>query len=269
MLLERSLTPELTSSKTGAVCSDPSIVPSDKASDRTKELWWLHGNPHSKRYSDPKLVSLDALTRHDGVVLRGQKAFLYPISSEPTTPYKSLTWDEFDQATGSVACMYAAQLRDELKAANQSQKQPTVALVGTGTTLEYFCTQLALMKLGLRVLLLAPSNPVSATSFLLESCNVLAVITDSKHTSVDSSGIRKLDMIGRLSENGGELEVETVKFQDYGDVWERPTFIVHSSGSTGMPKPIIHTNRSMMLIARMYRLFQEFDVENWFLLFPL
>ena len=82
------------------------------------ELWWLHGHPHSKRYSNPKLVSLGALIRHDGIMYKGQKAFLYPISTEANTPYKSMTWDEFDRVTESIALSYAQKLEKELEGAN-------------------------------------------------------------------------------------------------------------------------------------------------------
>ncbi len=258
-------------SKTIPICSDPSVVVSEKASKRAKELWWLHGHPHSKHYLDPTLNSLAALVRHDGVAYRGQKAFLYPLSAEATTPYAAMTWDNFDKATDSIALSYANLLAAELEEANAKKRQPTVALLGGGKTIEYFCTELALQKLGVRVLLLAESNTLSSLHHLLETCNAVAVITDSKNVSTDTNGARKIDMIEELplAPTTNQRQVDSVKFKDFGDVWERHTFIIHSSGSTGMPKPIIHTNRSMMLIARMYRLFQEFEANNWFLLFPL
>jgi len=259
------------STETNEVCSDPSVAPSDKASKRIKDLWWLHGHPHSKRYSDPKLVSLGALVRNSGQVYNGQTAFLYPVRAEAATPYQSMTWDEFDAVTEKIACSYAYQLRTEIQRANATQKQPTIALLGAGRTLEYFCTELALQKLGVRVLLLAESNSLSGLHHLLESCEALAVIVDSKNAGTDTNGIRTIDIIDAIPQNSEAqaADLAGVKFQDFGDVWERHTFIIHSSGSTGMPKPIMHTNRSMMLIARMYRLFQEFSIENWFLLFPL
>ncbi len=257
--------------ETTPICSDISVVPSENASRRTKELWWLHGHPHSKRYSNPKLVSLAALVRHDAVVYKGQKAFLYPSLATASAPYESMTWDEFDRITETIALSYARLLKEELEKTNATRKQPTIALLGGGKTLEYFCTQVALQKLSVRVLLLAESNPLNALHYLLDSCNALAVITDNKNSRVDTNDIRKVDMVEELPKvlETTYAEVDALKFQDFGDVWERHSFIIHSSGSTGMPKPIIHTNRSMMLIARMYRLFQEFTVENWFLLFPL
>jgi len=262
---------EMDPTKSISICSDPSVVVSSNASRRTKELWWLHGHPHSKRYSDSNLVSLAALVRHDGLAYKDQKAFLYPLEEEPSTAYGTMTWEHFDQVTETLALAYAGQLENELNEANANRKQPTVALLGQGTTLEYFCTQLALQKLGIRVLLLAESNATSALHYLLQRCCALAVITDSRNSKADTNGVRKLTMVEKLPNVLQNIytEVDAVKYQDFGDIWERHSFIMHSSGSTGMPKPVFHTNRSMMLIARMYRLFQTFDVDNWFLLFPL
>ena len=53
----------------------------------------------------------------------------------------------------------AHSLREEVEDAIRTRRQPTVALLGGGNSVEYFCTQIDLMKLGVRVLLLAESNP--------------------------------------------------------------------------------------------------------------
>jgi acyl-CoA synthetase (AMP-forming)/AMP-acid ligase II len=251
------------------VCSDPSVVPPDGASKANKTLWFLHGHPHSKRYSNPSLTSLAALVRYDGFTYRGQPGFLYPVGQEAS--YEAMTWDAFDRITENLAALYALDLREELEDANKTQKQPTVALLGGGNSVEYFCTQLGLMKLGVRLLLLAESNPTNALHHLLDSCDVSVIITDEKNSKVEMQQVRKIRMVESLPTGStvSSSEVDFVRFQDFGDVWEHHTFIIHSSGSTGLPKPIIHTNRSMMLIARMYRLFQDFEVKNWFLLFPL
>ncbi|TAQ85312.1 hypothetical protein B7494_g6372 [Chlorociboria aeruginascens] len=268
-LLNCSSRETVPSSVEAPICSDPSVVVSDKASKRTRELWWLHGHPHSKFYGNTKLVSLAALVRYSGQIYKGHKAFLYP-NSETDLSYGSMTWDQFDQITERIAIFYARQIKGELREANDTGKQPTIALLGSGRTVQYFCIQLALQKLGVRVLLLAESNALNAIHHLLESCDVSAIITDFKNANIDTIGIRKLKMIDSFpTASTNPTDVDAIKFQNYKNVWELHTFIIHSSGSTGMPKPIIHTNRSMMLIARMYRLFPDFDIENWFLLFPL
>lgn len=252
-------------------CSDPSVLPPDSAPNRIRELWWLHGHPHSKWYSDPKLISLAALVRDSGKIYGSHPGFLFPATAEPQTSYKRLSWHEFDRITESIAALYAHELLWELQQANRTREQPTVALLGRGTTVEYFCTQLALQKLGVRVLLLAESNSVAALHHLLGSCDVLAVITDRKNAGADIKHIRRILMIEELPLDVSvqQANIDAIRFQDFGDVWERHAFILHSSGSTGLPKPIIHTNRSLMLIARMYRLFPDFEIKNWFLLFPL
>ena len=252
-------------------CSDPSVLPSDSAPNNIKRLWWLHGHPHSTRYSNPKLTSLAALVRDSGTVYGNRTGFLFPATTDNQTPYKPLSWDELDRITESLAAIYAHELLWELQQANVIKEQPTVALLGKGVTIQYFCTEIALQKLGIRVLLLAESNSVSALHHLLGSCKVLAVIADEKNKNVHVEHIRRIAMVEELpyTVTVEQSSIDAIKFQDCKDVWERHTFILHSSGSTGLPKPIIHTNRSMMLIARMYRLFPDFEVQNWFLLFPL
>jgi len=260
---------EPTLAKRPPLCSDPSVVPPVGGPETNRALWWLHGHPHSKRYSNPSLTSLAALVRYDGFTYPGKPGFLYPVG--PESLYEAMTWDEFDRITESLAARYAQNLREELEDANTTRRQPTVALLGGGNSVEYFCTQLSLMKLGLRVLLLAESNPANALRHLLDSCDVSVVIIDTKNARVEMQQVRKIKMIESLPKGQDVCpsQVDYLRFQDFGDVWEQHTFIIHSSGSTGLPKPIIHTNRSMMLIARMYRLFPDFEIKNWFLLFPL
>ncbi|KAI9738863.1 MAG: putative NRPS-like protein biosynthetic cluster [Cirrosporium novae-zelandiae] len=251
--------------------SDPSVIVSPSAPQKTKELWFLHGHPWSTRFSSPDLVTLGALVRHNARVFPEQTAFLYPKTSEKDTSYAPVTWYEFDQYTETIAASYLDTLQSELEVANASKEQPTVALLGQGNTFEYFVTELALQKLNLRVLLLAHGNALPATHHLLQKCNAVAAVVESRFINQDLAGIKKINMVEEILQNNPKAigKVEAFKFEDGRDPWERQTYIIHSSGSTGMPKPIIHTNRSMMLIARMYRIFPEFHIENWFLLFPV
>ena len=255
-------------------CADPSLRVSEYASEKTKSLWALHGYPYSNRYSDPKLVSVGALIERNANVYQGETAFLYP-TSQADDSYKRLTWDQFHITTDTLARRYGNTLRSEILRGRETRTQPVVALLGGGTTIEYFATQIALLKLNLCMLLLADKNSTEATHNLLSKCNAVTVIVDVRNAAVDTHGVRKISMVEDavklgVSEAGFEDEgIEQLRFEDGNDQWERRSFILHSSGSTGLPKPITHTNRSMMLSARMYRLYPDFHVENWFLLFPL
>lgn len=256
-----------------AVTSDAegtSVWVSKSAPQKTKDLWWLHGHPHSKRFSDPALTTLSALLRYNAAKLGCETAFVYPVSSDDDPEYKAITWREFDRCTDAIARRYAEQLRDLLAAANSSCQQPTVALWGGGFSIEYFATEMALARLNLRVLLLADTTPAAAVAHLINKTNAQAIVADVSHAG-RYNAIHVIPMVDDLpaEEPNCNLDYESLAFQDGEDPWLRQSFIIHSSGSTGLPKPITHTNRSLMQIARMYRLFPEFHIENWFLLFPL
>jgi long-subunit acyl-CoA synthetase (AMP-forming) len=138
-----------------------------------------------------------------------------------------MTWGDFDSVMENLAALYAQNLREELKDANRTQRQPTVALLGGGNSMECFCTQLGLMKLGIRVLLLTKSNPTNALHHLLDSCDVSVVIIDTKNAEIEMQQVRKVKMVESLPREFivSSAEVDYIQFQDFGDVWERHTFI--------------------------------------------
>lgn len=176
--------------------------------------------------------------------------------------------------TNILAQRYGQALRSELLEANKSCKQPTVALLGVGVTFDYWAAQFALIKLKVRILLLAERNTVEVFRSLLSRCQAVAVVIDAKNEAVDTSGVRKIPLITNLPYLNGRSdnqygEVEDLRFEDKSDPWKRNVLILHSSGSTGPPKAIVHTNRSLMTPIRLHRLFSEFHSENLLLLFPL
>lgn len=255
-----------------SLCSDPSVMVSENAPVKTRQFWALHGHIHSERYSDPSLNSIATLVKYDAIVFKKQVAFMCPASSKSDTKYIPITWHRFHHITEVLARDYGKLLRREVANGQNSGCQPTIALLGSGTTFEYFATQIALQKLNLRTLLLADESPENVLKHLLFECHAVAIICDSKNSNIAINHLRKISMIEnplQLHKTLAEGELDSIRFEDRSDPWKRHAFILHSSGSTGMPKAIIHTNRSMMLIARSYRLFPDFHIENWYLMFPL
>jgi hypothetical protein len=53
-----------------------------------------------------------------------------------------MIWDEFNKITENLAALYAQNFHEELEDASGTQRQPTVALLGRGNSVESFCTQL-------------------------------------------------------------------------------------------------------------------------------
>lgn len=118
----------------------------------------------------------------------------------------------------SILDAYARTLREELEDANKTQRQPKIGLLGGGNSMKYFCTQLALTKLGVRVLLLAESNPTNALHHLLDNCDFSVVITDSKNAKVRMQQVHKIEMIESLPKAAttSSAELDSIRFQDLG-----------------------------------------------------
>lgn len=136
--------------------------------------------------------------------------------------------------------------------------------------MEYYITQMALQKLNIRTLLLGEWTSPEAMCSLVQICSALALIIESGLSS-HTQDLRQIPMIEdpfSRAQNPSQRQ-ETLRFDDGQDQWERQVFIVHSSGSTGPPKPIIHTNRSILTISKRHRLFLDLLVRNCLLMVPL
>ncbi|CAO1597195.1 MAG: hypothetical protein LQ349_000119 [Xanthoria aureola] len=248
---------------------DPKVHVSSDAPEATKKLWSLHGHPSSDRYSDPCLNSIGALVAYAAAAYNRETAFVYQASEEADS-WKTTTWEDFHGVTELIGLIYSEKLRDELTSANSTKIQPTVALLGRGTGIEFYVTIVALQKLNIRVLLVSSALSTETTQMLYDRCGALAVIVDEEYSATPLSVARKI----RLIENPFDLSRSTTaisanRYDDGLDPWNRPSIIVHSSGSTGVPKPIVHTNGSLLLMARTYRLLPSYHIQNWYLLFAL
>lgn len=194
-----------------------------------------------------------------------ETGFLYPEENS----FRKVSWIEFNDLVRALAASYADVFQAQLVAGIANARQPTVALLGVGHTFQYFATQLALVRLGLRVLLLSPSNATAARHHLLEACDVMGIVADEQLLqTLQDLDMPVAELLSRPTAESFTEKKDVLAFVPI-DSWNSHSFVIHSSGTTGLPKPIIHTHRSMMLIARMYRLFPEFYISNWYLAFPL
>ncbi|KAI4107334.1 MAG: hypothetical protein L6R37_001695 [Teloschistes peruensis] len=249
---------------------DPEVFTSEDAPEAAKKLWELHGHPYSDRYSDRSLNSIGALVKYAATTYQNRTAFLYPLSEKIDSYYALVTWEDFDRVTNTVASNYSEQLHDILSEANSTGLQPTVGLLARGTGIEFYITVVALQKLNIRTLMFFSALTPEIIQRLFDHCGALALISDREYAATPLSAARKISMIeDPFTLPTSKLNSSTLRFEDNRDPWDRHSIIIHSSGSTGVPKPKIHTNRSLLLIARMYRLFPNYHIQNWYLLFAL
>ncbi|KAK5136156.1 hypothetical protein LTR08_003993 [Meristemomyces frigidus] len=225
---------------------DATVLPSLDADERLKGLWYEHGRPFSERYANPELRSLPALLGYNAKARPETIAFLHPNGAS----FKQITWKEFDLIVRSLAASYSSAFHRQLVESINNNSQPTVALLGVGHSFAYFATQLALISLGARVLLLSPSNADVARDYLLATCGATGIVVEEQLLATLQDmhcAIVPLQEVPPLQSLWAIGNAAMLKFEP-DDVWN---------------------SHAMMLIARMYRLFPEFAIDNWYLAFPL
>ncbi|KAI7283461.1 male sterility protein [Hortaea werneckii] len=251
--------------KTSSRSPNDSVLPSATADKRLKALWHEHGHPYSDKFADSSLTSLPSLLEYNARTRGNEIGFLSPEENR----FRKISWIEFNDLVKALVASYSDVFHAQIAAGIATAKQPTVALLGVGHTFQYFATQLALVRLGLRVLLLSPSNATAARDHLLDACDVVGMVAEEQFLqTVQDLEMPVTKLLSRPTAESVSGQKDVLAFVP-ADFWNSHSFVIHSSGTTGLPKPIIHTHRSMMLIARMYRLFPEFYISNWYLAFPL
>ncbi|GAD96718.1 NRPS-like enzyme, putative [Paecilomyces variotii No. 5] len=164
--------------------------------------------------------------------------------------YVGYSIHQIDTYASRAAITYGAQIPTR----QSSHEEPTVvALLGV-SDLDYIITFLALTKLGHTVLFLSPRLTKAAYVWLLQK-------TDTKHVVFQPSLRSKAE---ELSSEGVSV-IEIVKQEIYGQPFvdqkintdltprfdlkaesQKPAWIFHSSGSTGLPKPVHITHRGAL-----------------------
>jgi len=222
-------------------------------------------------YTNPETTSLSAIIRLNAETRPNDLAYLYP-DDESMKSFQKVAFRELDQLVNRASSWYSRIFSTEIAEANEKRTQPTIAVIGVGITFHYFITMLALLRLHIRVLLLSNKNSLLVHQHLLGLCGALGCIVDEQNADAvgREAGFRQgpVPLISTDELKSFAADVSIVGFR-VDDEWNLPSVIIHSSGTTGMPKPIVHTNRSIALIARHYRLYRDFFIENFQMCAPL
>lgn len=186
--------------------------------------------------------------------------------------FQKVSFHELDHLVTKASSWYSRVFSNEIAEGNEKRVQPTIALIGVGVTFDYFITMLALLRLHIWILLLSNKNSLLAHRHLLGQCNALGCIVDEQNEGAVNCelGFRKgpVSLVGIEELQKSDADVNLLGFK-VDDEWTLPSVIIHSSGATGMPKPIVHTNRSIALLSRHYRLYSDFYIENHQMCAPL
>ncbi|KAL0961259.1 hypothetical protein HGRIS_006221 [Hohenbuehelia grisea] len=166
----------------------------------------------------------------------------YPIPG--TAKFVDVTWAEFAHAVDKAAWVYDAQL-----GARRSSSQPVKAVgILARSDAAYMVTVYALHKCGITPLLISTRNSHAAIVNLLKLTKAVALITDSYHLDEAKASVAEVDSIPifDLAPLPGPITEKKKPFMfnlDYADECDNPGIILHTSGSTGLPKPVAWSTR--------------------------
>ncbi|KAL1617837.1 hypothetical protein SLS54_007618 [Diplodia seriata] len=204
-----------------------------------------------------QINSINDLLLHKAETIPNTPLIAYPASEHSSNDLADYTAKDLDAFVDEAAKEYTR--LGLLPKESRSTSSEVVALLGP-SNLDYVITLLALSRMGFAVLFLSTRLPTEAYVSLLQKthCSKIVasprfastIVPDIQRASSDAgadalSSFAQLDSsvyTRRASSGGARFARQTELVDEEACV----AFIVHSSGSTGLPKPIFQTHRACL-----------------------
>ncbi|BCS22828.1 putative NRPS-like protein biosynthetic cluster [Aspergillus puulaauensis] len=167
----------------------------------------------------------------------------YPQSTHGISDYKFYTAEDLDRfANGSANIMQDS----GLPMFSDPVENRVVAILGA-SNLDYVVALFALSRLGYAVLLLSTRLSTEAYTNLLAKTNCRNIIyssTAQRAVSLIQGAVPEIksNLIPEYSSYSRCVESSELQFTGQPEISRKLAFIIHSSGSTGLPKPIFQTH---------------------------
>jgi thioester reductase-like protein len=206
------------------------------------------GNAEHPRMPPASPPARGARTITELITLRIKQYPDEPIFGYPTDnlDYIEYTYSELDEISARVATEYAISLPVRT---SSDQEAKVIALLGP-SNLDYFFALLALSRLGFTVLFL--STRISEVAYLSlltgTQCNHIVVDKSFQKMAKTLKSVKPdleiIDIVGMTTtENNDPMTPASL---DLDIESSKVAWIIHSSGSTGLPKPIYQTHRAAL-----------------------
>lgn len=169
----------------------------------------------------------------------------YPSSGVDYVEYTSSQLEAFSQV---AAAQYAKEL--PLRYSSDEDAQ-VVALLGA-SNLDYVIATLALSRLGFTVLFLSTRISKSAYESLLDATNCDYILADdafarmTKAIRADRPSLNVLKILDKMQYQQNAMQSLDGQTLDLDNETKKISWIIHSSGSTGPPKPIYQTHHAAL-----------------------
>ncbi|KAI8629909.1 hypothetical protein F5Y19DRAFT_63030 [Xylariaceae sp. FL1651] len=197
---------------------------------------------------DSTLRTIDELLRSRAKTHSNHNILSYPAKG---LDYVDYTFQQLDVFAFRVAKHVGASIPPR---SSSSMKRDTVAILGP-SNLEYLITMMALIKLGHTVLFLSTRILPVAIESLMKTTGASYILADSRH--LESAVAVKESLPGLAVLNMPSRELFEFPVESYVDTQldasldseietDEIVYIIHSSGSTGLPKPIYQKQRAAL-----------------------
>ncbi|EXJ73779.1 uncharacterized protein A1O5_03541 [Cladophialophora psammophila CBS 110553] len=172
---------------------------------------------------------------------------VYPNSASTVTDFLFLTAKNVHNFTNIAA----QKLLDQGLRKVPSHEAEMIALLGL-SDVEYMITMFALSRLGYTVFLLSPRLATEAYISLLKETGCQTICYDPTLEATvrnirDVESLRSLRILKRSDFHDAAISIPSFERSDLStSTRQKMAFILHSSGSTGLPKPIYQTHQACL-----------------------